>query len=109
MTGGDSMHMLEGILKGVAIDGLINEKEFRALGTWLFEHAESAGRPPFDKIVPVLQLAALKGRLDPEALLGLISICAQARTRDHPSSAIAADLQRLRGILAGILADRDVT
>ena len=50
-----AMHTLEGLLKGIAIDGSINPEEMRFLKQWCDENKELVNLHPFNEIIPWLE------------------------------------------------------
>lgn len=99
------LHTLEGILKGVAIDGAIHPDEVAALVRWLDAHRDVAERSPFDQILPRLAGALEDGVLDEEERADLLWMIERCSTPNEYYNVITSDLQRLHGVLAGVGAD----
>ncbi len=49
-----AINSLLGILEGITIDSVLNEKEMGYLGKWLLENEEYAARHPFNELLPVI-------------------------------------------------------
>ncbi len=76
-----AFHTLEGILKGIALDGKIEPLEQKELSDWCEDHHKFANRHPFNEIFP------------------------QISTGNSYADEITGDIQRLQGIVHGITAD----
>ncbi len=102
-----NMRMLEGILKGIAVDGVIRPGEAEAVNAWCQRHSDIAHREPFKQVVEALKSAMSDGVLTDEERTDLLWMCKQVETDEGGYfSAITADLQRLHGMLGGIAADK---
>lgn len=99
-----SINSLLGILEGIAIDGVINERERGFLEEWLRDHAEIAEAHPFNELMPLLVGAIADGRLDGEERADLHWLCDRLRSREFYDQT-TGDLQRLQGVLGGISSD----
>lgn len=100
-----AMHMLEGIVKGIAADGVINDAEMKALHLWLAEHRLYSRRQPFKELIPVVNRALLDSKLDDEEREDILWLCKRLATDEIFFDRVASDLQRLHGLLAGVMAD----
>lgn len=104
-----AIHTLEGILKGIAIDDLINSKEIDELRNWYKLNEHRLVLHPFNEILPKIDNALKDNVLDEEELKDLIWICNSRRTNNYYYDVITSDIQRLEGILHGILSDNEIT
>lgn len=102
------LHGLEGILKGIAIDGKINSDELTALRRWCDQHMNVAACSPFDEIIPKIQESIADGILDDEERADLQWMIQRCSTPNQYDNAVTSDLQRLHGVMAGIGADGKV-
>jgi NAD-dependent DNA ligase len=99
------LHTLEGIIKGIAIDDNINEKECDALADWLEEHQDIAIRHPFNELFPIISAALEDSVIDEEEKRDILWLCNQITTAESYYDEATADIQRLQGILGGIVSD----
>lgn len=104
-----AVHALEGFLLGIAIDSKINDAELATLKQWLADQSEFADRHPFNEVVPLLMEIADAKSITQDALEDLLWICGKFHTGGEYYTGVTADIQRLQGILAGIIADGVVT
>lgn len=102
-----AVNSLIGLIEGVAIDGLINEAEVNFIGLWLQENAELRNFHPFSELMPVVDEAISDGILTNEERLNILWLCEKLRSSDF-FSATTADMQRLHGLMAGIVGDGDI-
>jgi NAD-dependent DNA ligase len=104
-----AVHTLEGILIGISIDDNITEPELRELRRWRSEHIEYSRRHPFNEIMPKVDAAMADGILTVEEKEDLLWLCKNLRTDSIYYNELTSDLQRLQGILHGVLADGILT
>lgn len=101
-------HKLEGILRGIAADGLVTADESKILLKWLAEHRSCASRHPFNELVPVINRAMRNHRIDDEERADLLWLCKKFTGEGAYYNRAGNDLQRLQGILAGAFADHRI-
>jgi len=104
-----AVHTLEGLLDGISADGAVSGTELRALAGWIAEHAEFADRHPFREIVYRLHEALTDGVFDPEERADVLWLCNRFTTDETYFDAVTSDLQRLHGMLGGIVADGSIS
>ncbi len=104
-----AIHMLEGIVKGVAIDGVVTSEEVTFLKGWCDCYKEAASRHPFNELVPMIEDALRDGVFDEEEQKDILWFCENATTENAYFNAATSDIQRLQGILLGISADGVIT
>ena len=104
-----AVHTLEGMLMGMSADKIFSADEVLALKTWMHEHKEFADRHPFNELFPVLARALTDERIDEEEARNLVWLCSKMGTDNTYYCAITSDIQRLHGIIAGIIADEIIT
>ena len=51
-----AIHTLEGIVRGVSIDGKVSDSELGALTGWIGAHQEFADCHPFNEVIPRLSI-----------------------------------------------------
>ena len=73
------------------------------------EHAEFADRHPFNEVIPVLREIMADGVIDEEERADILYICSQLNTDNTYFCEITSDMQRLQGMISGVLADGRVT
>lgn len=99
---------LAGLLKGLDIDGHINNDEFSALRSWVAGYAEMRHLHPFSELVPKLEDALADGHLSAQEKADILWLCQQL-TRDATLDRISASLQEMQGVLAGMLLDGEIS
>ncbi len=100
-----TLHSLEGILKGIAADGVVTAEEVELVREWLRQNGPSIRRHPFSEIKAVLDEALADGVLDDDEVQDLLWLCARFTTTNAYFDDITSDMQRLQGLLGGIAAD----
>lgn len=104
-----AFHTLEGILKGIAIDGVINSSEVEAISSWFDLNRRKLSHHPFSTFVAVLKTALSDGQIDDEERADILWLCSRYTSADNPYyDMVASDIQRLQGILQGIMADNRI-
>jgi hypothetical protein len=104
-----TLHSLEGILKGIAADGLLQAREVRALERWLDDNRELQNKHPFNEISAALTTALADDTLTPEEIADVLWLCERFHTDNIYFDAITSDMQRLHGMMAGCLFDGVIT
>jgi hypothetical protein len=99
-----SVNELLGIFEGVSLDGVINFDEMKFLSAWLDEHRQYQKRHPFTEIIPVLADALIDNELTQDERENIIWLCEKLRSSEFYDE-VAADLQRLQGIMSAVAAD----
>lgn len=100
-----AMHTLEGILKGIAIDSIINQKEVDELKAWHHHYEWLVNKHPFSEVIPAIDIALRDNVLSAEELEDLLWLCKNFTTDSLYYNIITTDIQKLQGMLHGILAD----
>ncbi len=104
-----AVHTLEGLIKGIAIDGVINEKEKTELSNWINRNIKLLNYETFREITPILNGLYLNKNINEEDRKDILWLCNNFRTKTHYYDIITSDIYRLEGILHGILADNVIT
>lgn len=102
------LNSLMGLIEGIAIDGTINHREISFLNRWLAGHEEFQDRHPYNELMPVVKAAISDGVLSADEREDISWLCERLRSVEYYDKT-TADLQRLHGILGGIIADGVVT
>jgi hypothetical protein len=100
-----AMHTLEGILKGINIDHVINMKEINSLKRWCDEKYQFIASPPFSQVIPFIMKISEDNKITEEEYEDLKWLCQNFSTDSLYYNAIASDMQRLFGIIHGIISD----
>jgi len=103
------MHRLEGLLQGIAIDGVFSDGEREAIAAWVLEHDVVRARSPFCEVLPYLEEAVESGEMIEDVCEDVLWVCQQLGTDNQYFGAVASDLQRLKGVVAGIAVDGEIT
>ena len=103
-----SINSLLGIVQGIGIDGVVNERERGYLEAWTTEHADVAALHPFSELIPVVTDAVADGILSEEERADLQWLCERLRS-DGYYDRTTADLQRLQAVLGGIASDAEIS
>ncbi len=101
-----AMHSLEGIITGIAIDGVVNSLEIDGLVWWLKDHRQY--QDPFKEVIERLDESLEDGVVDEEERADLLFQCKRFSTENQFFSDISSDMQRLQGIMFGIVADGEI-
>jgi len=104
-----AVHTLDGILKGIAIDGKLLPAECRELTNWCDDQRELVAQHPFTELVPRVRAALADGTIAPEEQADLLWLCSNLSSGSIYYDVVTADVQVLHGILHGILADGVIT
>lgn len=104
-----AVNMLEGLVRGVTIDRLLNDAEVVALKAWIRENAEFARHPVFGEVITRIQGITETGVADEEVRADLLWFCEKFVDEDEPVDQGTAATQVLHGMMAGIAADNVIT
>lgn len=104
-----ALHTLEGILKGISIDGKLSSKEIGEMMLWGRNHYEFIDRHPFKELIPIIMKSANENNIDPDEVLDILHVAKNVKTDSKFYKVITSDIQRLEGMLHGILADGEIT
>jgi hypothetical protein len=103
-----ALNSMSGLVEGVSIDRLINEAEINFIQSWLHENRELESCHPFTELISVLDAAIADGVLTNDERLDILWLCEKLRST-YFFDVVTADMQRLHGLMAGIIADSEVT
>ncbi|MDB6069740.1 MAG: hypothetical protein JWL81_911 [Verrucomicrobiales bacterium] len=104
-----AIHTLEGILAGISLDGVIVPLELNELTAWISDHRALIGRHPFSELVPRIEAALADGVIDAEEHADILWLCRNMQCGSLYYDEATTDMQRLQGMLHGILADAEVS
>ncbi|HKE94536.1 MAG TPA: BRCT domain-containing protein [Povalibacter sp.] len=103
-----SINSLLGLIEGITADRILNRMEVNFLEQWLSDHENVCGSHPYNELVPCLAAAVHSGKLSMEEKSNLTWLCEQLRQTAYFDKT-SADMQRLKGMLDGIVANRVIT
>ena len=103
------LHTLEGILRGISIDSDINVKELDELKNWCRQYSYYQEIHPFNELVPKLWSALEDNVLTDEEIEDILWLCNNLRTKNKFYDVITSGIQKLQGILHGVLADNEIS
>ncbi|MBW4359333.1 BRCT domain-containing protein [Flavobacterium taihuense] len=96
---------LKGILLGISLDKVINEKELNELMKWVIAHDSLINRNPFNEFMTVIK-ETISNKIPPsETIEDLYWLCQKYESDNYYYNAVTTDLQTLQGLCYGILAD----
>jgi len=104
-----AFHTLEGILKGINIDNEIDKHEVTELKNWCGTHYDLVGRAPLNEVIPFILKITDDNIITKEEYDDLKWICTNLTTKNKYYDVVTSDIQRLQGVLHGILADNKIT
>ena len=99
------LHQLEGVLRGILLDGKVSAGETKALHAWRMAVGLDGLRPPFKEIVDSLDVILADGRVDAEEVKDLLWLSERFTTKNDFYNAVTSDIQRLHGMCKGLLSD----
>jgi hypothetical protein len=103
-----SINSLLGLVEGISIDGILNDKEMRLLATWIIDHEDRKELHPYNEILPLLTTSTADGKLTDDERADILYMCEKLRSTDYYND-VTAGLQRLHTLLAGIAADNVIS
>jgi hypothetical protein len=103
-----SINSLLGIVEGIAVDKVINEAEVTFLNLWVDDHRDVRKCHPFNELLPVVAKALEDAILSEEERQDILWLCDRLRSTEYYDM-VTADVQRLHGVLGGIVADGVLT
>lgn len=104
-----AVQTLEGILKGISIDGCITTDEVAELQHWMDLHIHLIKHNPFREMVSILRRALEDGIITEEEKEDILWVAERFRARGLYYDFLTHSLQKLQGILHGILGDNIIT
>jgi len=104
-----AIHTLEGILIGISIDDKINIKELNELDAWCYMNYRFVDRQPYKELIPYISEAIKDNYLDSGEQENILWYCRNFHTSNIFYDVVTSDLQRLQGIMHGILSDNSIT
>ncbi len=103
------LNSLTGILEGITVDKMINPGELAELKHWCNLYRAYADKHPFNELLPILDSSLEDNYLSSEELEDIYWLVKQLRGSSTYYDVTSASLQRLHGLLHGVLADNVIT
>lgn len=103
------LHVLEGIIIGIEIDRILNDKELSAINKWIEKHHQFFLKSPFNELIPMLEGVLRDNKITLEEKNDLLWFCQRLNSNTSYYDLLTSDIQRLHGILAGIASDNIIT
>jgi len=100
--------VLEGMVRGMAIDGGINTAEIAELENWYRLHEDILQRQSFHNLAKLLDEALKDGCLSAEEKADIIWLCSSYTANNIYYDLVNSDMQKLYGLLYGIIADNKI-
>jgi NAD-dependent DNA ligase len=104
-----AVHKLEGLMKGIVADKIVNLTEIEELIHWYYDYKNVSDMHPFSELIPPIYHALLDNELDEEEIQNILWLCSKVKTDNIFYDMVTSDIQRLEGILHGILSDNEIT
>ena len=102
------LHVLMGVISGVVCDQQINEKERQQLEAWLSAMRDHTTREPYSSIIDVVSYSLTDNVLTNEEKENILWLCSKFVDEKPYYDLFTRDLQKLSGVIYGIVADRDI-
>lgn len=104
-----AMQTLDGILEGITMDGVVNAEEQAELRRWINQHEnERYQHPLIHDAITVVERALSDGVVTTDEVAEIRELCASRRSVTEYYDDATQTLQRLHGILHGLIADREL-
>jgi hypothetical protein len=104
-----SIETIHGLFQGIGVDQKLSEGEINFLRTWLKTHSMVANRHPYNEIYPTIHAALEDNIITEEEQQDILWLCEKLAKPIDVYSGHTQGLQRLQGLLAGIIADGKIT
>lgn len=104
-----SLHTLEGILIGIAIDKIITRDEINELTNWCSLNREFIDRNPFNELIPFLEESISDNELTNDEIQDILWVCNNFKSDSVYYDIVTSDIQKLHGLIHGILSDNVIT
>ncbi|REG83041.1 hypothetical protein [Algoriphagus antarcticus] len=103
-----AFHNLNGLVNGIAMDGMITISEYQALKAWCQTHQGLCSEEPFHSFFEEISAKVKTGTIGSEEILELKEILEKHALKFEEKDKTKADLHFLQGICYGIMADGDI-
>lgn len=103
-----ALNTLIGVMQGLDLDGHIESDEVEGLNGWVTLYQPFKDVHPFNELLPILEKALADGRVDKYEKADILWLCNRLAKQSGYHDRVAASLQEMQGVLAGILLDGEV-
>lgn len=103
-----AIHTLKGIIMGIALDKEINKFEIEELINWCNLHNRFIQINPFKELIPLIEKSVEDKELSIEEREDILWLCNNVTSGNKYYDVITSDIQRLQGLLHGILSDNNI-
>lgn len=104
-----ALNTLEGIIEGISIDKELNATELEELKFWCDVNAMLISKPPYSELLNTISTAIKDGVLTLDEKEDVLWLSKRLHSDGLYYDTVTADLQKLQGILCGIIADEKIT
>jgi hypothetical protein len=104
-----TIHTLEGLVSGIQLDGQISNTEINELKYWCLNHEQLIKVAPFTELIPLIRKSLEDNILGDEEIKDILWVCNNFKYENQYYDIITSDIQRLHGIIHGIMADNEIT
>jgi NAD-dependent DNA ligase len=104
-----ALHTLEGMIKGIGIDKKLNEEEVSEILNWIDKTRKSIKTKIFNDIYKHLDRILEDLIITTEEKEDFLWLCKSFISGNEFFNVVTSDLQRLQGLMHGILADNTIT
>lgn len=105
----DALHSLEGLLRGVWMDGEVCEDEINLLLKWTSSHQDFKEQAPFDVLIPELEKVLKDREFDDGELDDLFWMIEGYKMSSDTIHGSVPDSMKLQGMLRAVVADNHVS
>lgn len=100
-----AFNSLAGIIEGISIDEVVNQKEISELELWCDQHQYLMDRNPFRDLITNIQVIISDSIVTSEEIQDMKWLCGKFEDGFEYYSKCTSDLQKLQGISHGLLSD----
>lgn len=104
-----AFHNLNGLIRGIAMDGRITKNEYEALKSWCHTHEELSMVEPFKSFHNEIFEKIKSGVFGSEEIYEINGILNRYAPKFEEKDRTKADLHFLQGLCYGIMADGDIS
>jgi NAD-dependent DNA ligase len=104
-----AIQTLRGLLTGVTIDGKLNAAEVAEVLNWCDDNKKLVGKSPFNELKQKLDEIIADGVITQDEQQDLLWVCNNLSQGSEFYDILTHDIQRLHGIMHGILADGHIS
>ena len=104
-----AVNSLEGIIKGILADDVINSAEIARLEVWIKNNHDLLLKPPFKEVLSTVRSAIEDGEIDTDEYDEIMWVINNVKLSSSYYDSITQDIQELHGILYGIIADKEIS